>query len=403
MLLIQELLRNRDLKIRMHLRAAMELSGLKRILDKHLVLDHPLLRRLISDHYEGAELDSIELADQMKEEVRMNFSDPRGCFDAILANTDGRARDFLTSTLKHLLLLPTEPEARMRHFQLVDRLISGVVTDRKGLDGDFSHLLGSSVAQIIASFTDEERLAEVQDELDLAQARIAQLKQRCEQLQEEVAGRDAGNVGKMQEEIRRLEQALETSRAATDMTKRELAGKEHNFLVQIAALRADNKMLYERLKQAGLLDGVSEDLQERMEKQLQRSKTVQILEGGTHAAVLLPPVPGQSVLGMASARRKMESAMSLQRLDAEERLSAGKKLEVRRFVPSHCRLQLLIFALSRTRSGRDLRRLLRRGLRSGDPVSRCLPSRPTRTTMRRQSADDSRRRPAQASCLLRRR
>lgn len=328
MLLIQELLRNRELKIRMHLRAAMELSGLKRILDKHLVLDHPLLRRLISDHYEGAELDSIELADQMKEEVRMNFSDPRGCFEAILANTDGRARDFLTSTLKHLLLLPTEPEARMRHFQLVERLIAGVVTDRKGLDGDLSQLLGSSVAQIVASFTDEERLSEVQDELDVAQARIAQLKQRCVQLEEALAGREEGNVGKMQDEIKRLEQALATSRAATDMTKRELAGKDRDYLTQIAALRADNKMLYERLKSAGLLDGISDDLQERMEIQLQRSKTVQILEGGAGMLGPLPAIPGQSVLGMASARRKMESVMSSQRLETEERLSAGPRREV---------------------------------------------------------------------------
>jgi hypothetical protein len=128
MLLIKELLAKRDLKIRMHLRAAMELSGLKRILDKHLVLDHSNLRRLIHDHYEDAEADALELADQMKEEVRMNFSDPRGCFDAILENTDGRALDFFASTLKHLLLVPTEPEQRMRHFQLIERLVSAVVT-----------------------------------------------------------------------------------------------------------------------------------------------------------------------------------------------------------------------------------------------------------------------------------
>ena len=333
MLLIRELLRERDLKIRMHLRAAMELAGLKRILEKHLVLDHANLKRLISEHYEDAELDALELAEHMKEEVRMNFSDPRGCFEAILANTDGRARDFLLSTLKHLLLLPTEPEQRMRHFQLVERLVSAVVTDRQGLDGDFSHLLGSSVQQIIASFGDEERLAETQDDLDDARAQVAQLKATVEQLREELAEGAAGNVGKLKDKLARIERSLATSRAATEATKAELGTKERDYLEQIAALRLDNRMLYERLKKAGLLDGVDEDLQERMEKQLQRSKTIQILEGGVIGEAPLPAIPGQSLLGMTSARRRLESEISARRGETEDRLSEGVRDPVRRLPP----------------------------------------------------------------------
>jgi hypothetical protein len=330
MLLIKELLAKRDLKIRMHLRAAMELSGLKRILDKHLVLDHSNLRRLIHDHYEDAEADALELADQMKEEVRMNFSDPRGCFDAILENTDGRALDFFASTLKHLLLVPTEPEQRMRHFQLIERLVSAVVTDRKGLDGDFTHLLGSSVAQIVASFASEDQLQDALEDLEDERAKVASLKREREQLKEELAEGDAGNVGKLKGDLERLERALLTSRAATDGTKQELAQKEREYLEQIAALRLDNRELYERLKKAGLLDGIGEDLKERMEKQLERSRTIRILEGGVEGDFEeLPPVPGQTMLGLTSHRRRLENGILDDREEAEQLLSRGQPVRSR--------------------------------------------------------------------------
>lgn len=285
----------------------MESSGLRRILDKHSVLDHAVLRRLVSDHYEDAQNDELELMDNMKEEVRMNFSDPRGCFDAILENTEGRALDFFASTLKHLLLIPTELDLRMRHFQLIERLVSAVVTDRKGLDGDFSSLLGSSVASIVASFGDQDRLEIVLEEVEDAKATIHRLKTERETLLEQIDEGAAGNVRNLKEKVEKLDRALILSRAATDTTKTELSTTHRDYQAHIAALRADNRELYERLKKAGMLDGIEDALQERMEKQIQRMKTVQILEGQKTGTPRPPSKPGQQLLGSSSARRKLES------------------------------------------------------------------------------------------------
>lgn len=319
MLLIRELLRDRDLKIRVNLRAAMDISGLRRILDKHAVLDHDNLRKLVAAYYDDAQADDAEMAETMKEDIRMNFNDPRGCFEAVLANTDGRALDFLGSMLKNLILIPVDPESRMRHFQLIDRLISSIVIDRKGLDGDFSQLLGSSVAQIVASFGAQERLDDVTEDLDHAKSTIARLKREREELQEELDEGDAGRVGKLKTQVDGLERALLTSRAATDSTKTELASKEREYLEQIAALRLDNQELYNRLKKAGLLDGMADNLRERMEKQIQRAKTIQILEGSSPLEAMAA-IPGQTLLGMTAARKRMESGVASQRLETQERL-----------------------------------------------------------------------------------
>lgn len=316
LLLIKELLKERDLKIRMHLRSRMEMSGLKRILDKHLVLDHVLLQRLISDHYEDAQNDELELMDNMKDEIRMNFSDPRGCFDAILANTEGRALDFFSSTLKHLLLVPTDFDTRMRYFQLVEKLVSAVVTDRKGFDGDFSALLGSSVASVVALFGDQDRLEVALEDLEDARNKIKRLEREKETIRDrlEEGAAEAGAAGAastLKDKVDKLDRALVLSRAATDTTKAELATKEREYQHQIAALRLDNRELYERLKKAGMLDGIADELQDRMEKQLQRMRTVQILEGNAGGETSRPlSKPGPQMLGSSSMRKRRETGQT---------------------------------------------------------------------------------------------
>lgn len=288
----------------------METSGLKRILDKHLVLDHVLLQRLISDHFEDAQNDELELMDNMKDEIRMNFSDPRGCFDAIVANTEGRALDFFSSTLKHLLLIPTEFETRMRYFQLIERLVSSVVTDGKGLDGDFTTLLGSSVASVVALFGDQDRLQDALEDIEDARAKIQRLQREKETMREQIDEGAAGAVGTLKGKLDKLDRALALSRAATDTTKSELATKEREYQHQIAALRLDNRELYERLKQAGMLDGIADELKERMEKQLQRMRTVQILEGNKSTVARPISKPGPQLLGSSSMRKRRETGQT---------------------------------------------------------------------------------------------
>lgn len=287
MLLAISLVRNGELNVRHVLRAQMETSGLRRILDKFAVLEHPHLARYTKMFYEEAQNDETEIADTMKEDVVMNFTDPRGTFDAILANTDGRALDFLTSTLKQLLLVPHEPEGRMRYFQLVDRVVTSIVTDRKGLDGDFTSLLGSSVASIAAQFADQDRLEDALEDASDARATIARLRRERETLEDELAQKDGGVVGQLKQRVGELERNLATSRQVGEALKGELTNTERAYKSRIAALELQVRELFSMLKEAKTLEAIRDDggvldrreLMDMMEKKIQRTKAIQRLEG----------------------------------------------------------------------------------------------------------------------------
>lgn len=289
MLLISNLISEaRDLTVRVHLRAQMEVSGLRRILDKLAVFDHPNLRRMVSDFIEDSAADDADVAEDFKEDVLMNFSDPKGVFDAIVVNTEGRAFDFFTSAMKHLLLIPKEPDMRLRYFQLIDTVVSSVVTDRKGLNGDFSALVGSSVASIAARFGDQDRLQEAIEDAADAKATVIKLKREQEALKEEIAQKDQGLVGKLKSRVDNLERALKTSRSATDTIKAELAGNERIYQEKIVSLDLQNRELFTMLEETKALDSIAgedkgilprQELVDLLRKREERKKAVRKLEG----------------------------------------------------------------------------------------------------------------------------
>lgn len=287
MLLIQSLVNQGDLPVRVHIRSQMESSGLKRILDKHAVFDHPGLRRVISDYQEDAKSDELEIAESMKEDIKMNFSDPRGIFDAVLANTEGRALDFFSSSLKHLLLVPPDSDLRLRYFQLVDKLVSSVVTDRKGLDGDFSSMLGSSVASIVSKFGDQERLEIALEDAADAKATISRMKREREALEEEIAQKDQGLVGKLKAQVEATERALVTSRSATQTLMSEMVEIERINQEKVTALETQAEGLFNMLDETNLLETIRDqdgtldrtELVDLMQKKIQRTKAIRKLEG----------------------------------------------------------------------------------------------------------------------------
>lgn len=277
--------------MRVAIRAEMEVSGLRILLDKHSVFDHASLRRYIEKYYSDAQLDESELAEHfLKEDVVMNLNGPRRIFDAILANTDGRAADFLSSTLKKLLLVPPEPEMRVRYFQLIDKIVSSIVTDRQGLDGDFSSLLGSSVASIVAKFSEQDRLEETLEDLSHAKLTIARLRRERQELTDEIALKQDGLVGTLKARVEELEKALETSRGATEAVKLELSNRDVVHAQKITELELQAREMYLMLQDANLLDSFRDDegFVDRREvlalikKKMDRTKTIQKLEGSPH-------------------------------------------------------------------------------------------------------------------------
>lgn len=306
MLLIQALLVNQDdLAIRVRIRSLMETSGLRRILDKHAVFDHPHLIRAINDYYEDAKNDELDIADQMKDDVLMNFSDPRGVCDAILANTDGRALDFFGATMKQLLLVPQEPELRMRTFQLVEKLVASVVTDRKGLDGDFSSLLGSSVESIVARFGDQDRLDSALEDAENSKAIVLRMQREKEEYEEEIATRDDGIVGQLKSRVEDLERALTTSRGASEALKAEIVINERSYAERMARSEQERDVAYKMLQESKAFESLRDEqgvldrgeVFAMMAKKHERTKAIQKLEG----------TPSLSVVGAQGGAREGES------------------------------------------------------------------------------------------------
>lgn len=321
----------RGLTVRVHLRAQMEVSGLRRILDKLAVFDYVNLRNTISDFIAYAGADDAEVAEDFKEDVLMNFSDPKGVYDAIVVNTEGRALDFFTSAMKHLLLVPKEYEMRLRYFQLIDTLVTSVVTDRKGLDGDFSSLLGSSVAAIASRFGDADRLQEAIEEASDAKAIVARMQREREALEAEMSLKDQGLVGKLTVRNGDLERALKVSREANEASNS--TADETVRVYQEKVVQQDLKI---RLLAATLMDAKGtewiekntdgllgkHELMELERTKDERRKTARTLEGTPKLSV--------SAVAMDTPARlvRKEQDESLKR-NIEARLTAESTLLVR--------------------------------------------------------------------------
>ena len=283
-----------DLVSRVHYRTQMETAGLRRIFDKLEVLEHPTLKRIIGSYKLSSQGDDADLAEDMKEDVRMNFSDPQEIMRAVLENVEGRSRDHLLSVMKHLLLVPKDDELRLRYLQLIDNLVSAVVTDRRGIDGDLTSLLGTSVAQLTSRFADGEKLDAALDDARLARAQVAQMRRDREELELKIAQKDSGLVGELTDKLKGVENALQTSRGVSESLKTQMVSAERAHREQITVLEIQVRELFKMLKEARALEDIVADestvldrreLMGSIEKSIQRTKTVQRLEGGARVHV----------------------------------------------------------------------------------------------------------------------
>lgn len=304
--------------LRVHLRAQMETSGLRRILDKLAVFDHPNLRQAVANFRREAALDDAEIAEALHDDVMNNFSDPRVALDALLISTSGQAADYLASTMKHLLLVPTDGEARLRYFQLIDTLVASVVTDRKGLDGDFSSMFGSSVAAIASRFGDQERLEKALEDIADAKSTIVRLRRERETLRTEIGEKDQGLVGKLQQKVKDLERALTSSRGATLTVKAELATAEKLSQEKIGVLEIQVRELFDILQKTGGHEFVQDEhsvldrqvLLDTLSQKYHRTMAIRSLEGTPQIKVAKAGASGSRASNETSSASPRKSRFS---------------------------------------------------------------------------------------------
>lgn len=271
----------------MHHRADMDKAGLRRIMDLCREFGYPQIETQLELIQKLIDADEQALRESHDQEIMQNFSDPQDVFTAIVAKTrDSKASAYFLSALQHLLLIKDDDTTLPHYFQLIDSTITDIVMDNK-LNGVESKL-GTSVQRIIAQLNEAERYQFLEEQANEAKARVVQLKLEKEALLEELSKGADGLVGELKIANAELEQKLKSSRGTVELLQGRIEEQKRGYEEQIAQLEAQILELFRMLKELGkgyeeIVDNSQgmdrKELMATLERQLQRSNTISLLEG----------------------------------------------------------------------------------------------------------------------------
>ncbi|KAF2878474.1 hypothetical protein BDV95DRAFT_589402 [Massariosphaeria phaeospora] len=301
----------RDLQLRMHIRAQFTGCGIKRIFKKmdgfqYEVIDKQIERYLANeavDYEEFLERENNSMVDGVEGEVK-DLNDPTQITDAIMSKISGsRAQDYFLSAMQHLLLIrDTDGEDRLRMFQLVDSMLSYVAMDRRLPDMDLKQSLNFTVQSLLDKLYTDAEARQVRDEaLEARQIADSAIAERDEMKAHLELGAD-GMVQKLQKQLEEQSRIIELRGRQVENMKAELAEISRIRAQELQRNELETRELYLMLRDAqdvaasaakksgkdtlgvndptqmqGILD--RERLMGRLEIQLQRAKTQATLEG----------------------------------------------------------------------------------------------------------------------------
>jgi cytokinesis protein len=301
----------RDLQLRMHIRAQFTGCGLKRIFHKMEGFQYDVIDKQI-EHYKANEAVDYEdyldrennsMVDSVEGEVK-DLNDPTQITDAIMSKIGGsRAQDYFLSAMQHLLIIrDTDGEDRLRMFQLVDSMLSYVAMDRRLPDMDLKQSLNFTVQSLLDKlYTDSEARQVRDDALEARQIADSAIAERDELKAQLELGAD-GMVQKLQKQLEEQARIIELRGRQVDTMKSEISEISRIRAQELQRNELETRELYLMLRDAqdvaasaakksgkeglgatdpqemaGILD--RERLMNRLEIQLQRAKTQATLEG----------------------------------------------------------------------------------------------------------------------------
>jgi cytokinesis protein len=299
----------RDLQLRCHIRAQFTSCGIKRILTKMEGFQYEIIDKQIERYRENEAIDyedvlqreGSSMKDSIEGEVK-DLNDPVQIVDAIMSKIQGsRTQDYFLSAMQHLLIIrENDGEDRLRMFQLVDSMLSYVAMDRRLPDMDLKQSLNFSVQSLMDKLhTDSEArqaLDEATEARNVAEAAIAERDEMKAQIE---LGAD-GLVKKLQKQIEEQAAIIELQSRQNEAMKAEVSDLQRLRAQELQRSELETRELYLMLRDAqdvaasnakngGKISGVDpkqmqgildrEKLMERLEKQLERTKTQFKLEG----------------------------------------------------------------------------------------------------------------------------
>ena len=301
----------RDLQLRVHIRAQFTACGIKRILTKMEGFQYDVIDKQIErfraneaiDYEDLLERENSSMKDSIEGEVK-DLNDPAQIVDAIMQKVQGsRTQDYFVSAMQHLLLIrENDGEERLRMFQLVDSMLSYVAMDRRLPDMDLKQSLNFTVQSLLDKLhTDSEARQALDEALEARQVADSAMAERDEMKSQIELGAD-GLVRKLQRQLDEQAQIIEVQRRQADALKGEVDNLQTIRAKEAQRNELETRELYLMLRDAqdiaasnaakggssglgesdpsqmkGILD--RERLMDRLEMQIERQKTQYKLEG----------------------------------------------------------------------------------------------------------------------------
>lgn len=300
----------RDLQLRVHIRAQFTACGIKRVFAKmegfqYEVIDKQIERYKTNeaiDYEDLLERENSSMVDSIEGEVK-DLNDPTQIADAIMTKIkDSRAQDYFLSSMQHLLLIrDTDGEDRLKMFQLVDAMLSYVAMDRRLPDMDLKQSLNFTVQSLLDKLYTDGEARQIRDEaIEARQIADSAIAERDEMKAQLELGAD-GMVQKLQKQLEEQARIIELRGRQVEQMKAEIAETQRIRAQELQRTELETRELYLMLRDAqdvaasaskkgkdglgandpaqmaGILD--RERLMNRLEIQLQRAKTHAALEG----------------------------------------------------------------------------------------------------------------------------
>ncbi|KAK0368373.1 cytokinesis protein sepA, partial [Colletotrichum limetticola] len=300
----------KDLQLRMHIRAQFTACGIRRILTKMESFQYDLIDKQIErfrtneaiDYEDLLEKENNSIKDSVEGEVK-DLNDPVQIVDAIQQRLRGsKTQDYFISALQHLLLIrDNDGEERLRMFQLVDSMLSYVAMDRRLPNMDLKQSLNFTVQSLLDKLHTDSEARQAQDEaLEARQVADAAMAERDEMKERLELGAD-GLVAKLQKQLDEQARFIEAQRRQAEGLKAELENIQTLRQKEAQRYELETRELYLMLRDAqdvaasnavkgtnklgeedparmqGILD--RDRLMERLQMQIERQKTQFKLEG----------------------------------------------------------------------------------------------------------------------------
>ncbi len=290
-----------DLDLRIHHHSQMATAGLRQIVELCRSFNFEPLNTQLDKLQDAIESDEKELRERLDQEILRDMTNIEDVYTTLKSKTHNtKAHDYLLSILQHLLLIREDGPGLLQYYQLLDSLVTDVVMDHKLAGAE--QRLGKSVESIISQFNDADQFRVLEAEAAKLRTDLRRVQLEKDTLESEVMNGGDGLVGVLKGKIASLEEKLQISRETTARLQTQMETRNSDYEDQITQLEAQIMELFRMLKELGA-DGVGKILDKgnamdrktliaTLERHMERSKTINILEGRDRYSVRRKKVNG---------------------------------------------------------------------------------------------------------------